>query len=155
MIIEAQAVINASKEAVWTVITDIDHAAQTVSGIEEVEVIERPASGLVGLKWRETRTLFGKTATEVMWITDAGEAEFYRTRAESHGAVYVTTMRITEQDDGCLLTMALDSRPQSFAAKLMGIGFGLLFKGATRKAMLQDLNDIKAAVEAQGNDGAK
>jgi len=150
MIIESQVVINAPSEAVWAVITDLDDAAERVSGIEEVEVLERPESGLVGLKWRETRTMFGKTATEVMWITAAEAPEFYQTRAESHGCVYVTTMRITSQEDGCLLTMTLDSQPQGCLASLMAIPFGLLFQGATQKAMLTDLTDTKVAVEAGG-----
>lgn len=46
---------------------------------------ENTASGLVGLKWRETRMLFGKEATAEKWITDAVENECYKTRAESDG----------------------------------------------------------------------
>ena len=87
MIVEVQVTINGSKEAILAVITNIENASETISGIEKVEVLERPENGLVGLKWRETRTLFGKTATEEMWITDAAENEFYQTRAESHGFI--------------------------------------------------------------------
>ena len=153
MSIEAEVFIHAPNEAVWAVITDLDHAAERIGGIEAVEILERPESALVGLKWRETRTLFGKTATEVMWITDAAAPEFYQTRAESHGMVYISTLRITPQDGGCRLTMSHDSQPQGCAAMLMAIPFGLMFKGATQKAMLDDLNDIKAAVEAGGGAG--
>jgi hypothetical protein len=45
------------------------------------------------------------------------------------------------------LTSVHDSQPQSIAAKLMAIPMGLLFKGVAKKALLQDLNDIKSAVE--------
>ena len=37
--------------------------------------------------------------------------------------------------------------PQGIVAKLMSIPMGFLFKGVAKKAVLQDLNDIKAAVE--------
>ncbi len=147
MIIEVQVTINRPKAAVWKVITDIENAAETISGVEQVEVLEKPEDGLVGLKWRETRKLFGKTATEVMWITDAADNEFYETRAESHGCVYITTMRISGSNEGCSLTMSHQIKPQAFIAKLLSFPMGLLFKGTIRKVILRDLNDIKAAVE--------
>lgn len=147
MIVKVQVVINGSKEAIWRVITDIENASATISGIEKIEILEQPESGLAGLKWRETRTLFGKTATEDMWITESAENEFYETRAESHGSVYISNIRISAQPNGNALTMTLDAKPQSVMAKLLSIPMGLLFKGATKKALLQDLIDIKAAVE--------
>jgi hypothetical protein len=147
MIVEVQVTINGSKAAVWAAITDIEKAAETVSGIEKIEVLEKPASGLVGLKWRETRTLFGKPATADKWITDAAENEFYKTRAEDNGFVFLSTKRISESSGGVTLTETHVSQPQRFAAKLMSIPMGLLFKGVAKKAVLQDLNDIKTAVE--------
>jgi len=63
MIVEAQVTINGSKAAIWVAITNIENAAETISGIENIKVLEKPANGLVGLKWRETRTPFGKPAT--------------------------------------------------------------------------------------------
>ena len=63
MIVEAQVTITARKAAVWKVITDIENATETISGIEQVDVLEKPENGLVGLTWRETRTVFGKTAS--------------------------------------------------------------------------------------------
>ncbi len=152
MIVEARVTINVPKEAVWKVITDIENASQTISGIEQVEVLEEPENGLVGLKWRETRTLFGKTATEEMWITDAADNEFYETRAESHGCVYITTMRISENNDGCTLTMSHRIKPQALVAKVLAFPMGLVFKGTIRKVIRQDLNDIKAAVEQQADE---
>lgn len=45
------------------------------------------------------------------------------------------------------MTSSHDSKPQGIVAKLLSIPMGLLFKGVAKKALLQDLNDIKAAVE--------
>ncbi len=56
--------VEASKQEIWRLITDIENAPSRISGIEELEVLESPADGLVGLKWRETRQFGGKTATE-------------------------------------------------------------------------------------------
>lgn len=149
MLVETQVTINGSRSAIWTAITNIEHAAETVSGIEKIEVLEKPANGLVGLKWRETRMLFGKPATADKWITDAVENEFYKTRAEDQGFVFLSTMSISEGGGGMTLTSSHDSQPQTMAARIMSIPMGLLFKGVARKALLQDLNDIKTAVEQE------
>jgi len=147
VIVEVQVTINGSKEAIWAVITNVENAAETISGIEDVEVLKRPEDGLLGLKWRETRTLFGKTATEEMWITDAAENEYFKSAAESHGFIYLSTISISEHNGSSSLTMTHDSRPQGFLAKLLALPMGFVFKSVIRKALLQDLNDIKAAVE--------
>lgn len=147
MLVEARVVINGSKAAIWAAITDIENASKTISGIENIEVVEKPPSGLVGLRWRETRQLFGKSATAEKWITDAAENEFYKTRAEDGGFVFLTTKSISESSGGMVLTEAHESKPQSFAARLMLVPMSLFFKGVIKKAALQDLNDIKAAVE--------
>jgi hypothetical protein len=147
MIVEAQVTIKGSKEAIWAAITNIENASETIRGIEKIEVVEKPANGLVGLRWRETRMLFGKPATAEKWITDAAENEFYKTRAESDGFVFLTTMSISQSGGGMTLTSSHVSEPQGVAARLMSIPMILLFKGVAKKAILQDLNDIRSAVE--------
>jgi len=147
MLVEVQVTINGSRAAIWAAITDIENASKTISGIDNIEVLEKPANGLVGLRWRETRMLFGKPATAEKWVTDAAVNEFYKTRAESDGFVFVSTIRISESGGGIALTSSHDSQPQSIVARLLSIPMGILFKGVAKKALLQDLNDIKAAVE--------
>lgn len=147
MIIDLKVLIEAPKESVWSVITDIESSHNTITAIEKLEILERPSSGLVGLKWRETRTMFGKTATEVMWITEETLYDSYKVRAESHGALYVTTFGLSEQNGRTQLRMKFEITPQTFVAKLLWATTGVIFKGATKKALMQDLTDIKAAVE--------
>ena len=150
MLVETQVTIKGSKETTWAAISNIENASETISGIEKIEVIEKPANGLVGLRWRETRMLFGKPATVEKWITDAAENTFYKTRAESDGFVFLSTISISESSSGSVtLKSSHDSQPQGIVAKLLSIPMGLLFKGAAKKALLQDLNDIKSAVERE------
>lgn len=148
MLVEAQITINGSKEAAWAAITDIENAAETLTGVEKIEIVEKPASGLVGLRWRETRMYFGKPATVEKWITDAAENEFYKTRAESDGFLFLSTLRISDSDGGVTLISSHDSQPQGFVAKLKSTPM-FLFKGVMRKALVQDLIDQKAAVEQE------
>jgi hypothetical protein len=96
--------------------------------------------------------MFGKTATEVMWITDAVNNEFYKTRAESHGCIYISTMRISPAGAGCTLTMTFDGRPQSLMAKMFSVIMGLFFKSALKKVCGEDLNDIKKVAESRRSD---
>jgi len=146
MIVQAQVTINGSRAAIWAAMTNIANASQIISGIEKIEVLEKPANGLVGLRWRETRMYFGKPATVEKWITDAAENEFYKTRAESDGFVFLSTTSISESSAGTTLTGSHDSQPQGIVAKLKSIPMPL-FKGMIKKALLQDLIDIKSAVE--------
>ena len=148
MTVEAQVTINGSKAAIWAAITNIENATDIISGIKNIEVVEKPANGIVGLKWRETRLLFGKPATVEKWITDAAENEFYRTRAESDGFVFLSTTRISESSGGNTLISSHETNPQGIVAKLKSIPM-FLFKGVVKKAILQDLNDIKSSVEKE------
>ena len=149
MIVEVQVTINGPKAAVWAAITNIENASKFMSGIQNIEVVEKPATGLVGLRWRETRMLFGKPATAEKWITEAAENEYYKTRAEDNGFVFLSTIRISESNGGIMLTSCHESKPQGIVARLMLIPMGLLFKGVAKKALLQDLIDIKSTVERE------
>lgn len=147
MNVEVKKSINASGDRVWKIISDINGSADVISGIEKIEVLENPSDGLVGLKWRETRTMFGKEATEVMWITDAEENASYQTRAESHGSIYVTKLQITDEGEGCVLAMSFEGTPQTFGAKLMWALTGFMARSSMKKALEKDLQDIKTAAE--------
>jgi len=133
MKLEAKVCIDGTKEQIWQVITDIENSVNIIQAIEEIEVLEKPAEGLVGLKWRETRTMFGQTATEVMWITDAKENEFYQTRAENHGAIYVSKLIIEENGDGNCLRMGFDGEAKGAFAKVMAFLTGFILRTPPKK----------------------
>ena len=147
MKIKSKVSIKGRKEDVWHAITDIEGSVEMISAIESIEILEKPESGILGLKWKETRPMFGKEATEIMWITDVKENEYYQTRAENHGAVYISRLEINEVGQETKLTMGFEGEAQSFGAKIMSFLTGFMFKGATEKALKQDLIDIKAFVE--------
>ncbi|MBL6982952.1 MAG: SRPBCC family protein [Anaerolineales bacterium] len=147
MKLQVEQSIQASAKDVWGVITDIENSANFISGIEEVKILDHPTEGLVGLKWHETRTLFGQTATEIMWVTEAVENEYYKVHPESHGAIYLTNFFITENNGKSTLKMEFSGEPQTFGAKVMSALTGFMFKKATKDALIKDLDDIKAAVE--------
>mgnify|MGYP003644478705 CR=1 FL=1 len=140
--------ILASPKAVWAVVADIENAVAVVSGIKAVEILEA-ASGpsIAGLKWRETREWMGQDAVEVMWVTDACEASYYETRAESHGSIYTSRLELEATPTGTRLTMRFSSQPVSLGAKVLWVLTGWMAKKSLCKVIDQDLQDIKSAVE--------
>ena len=148
---QVQISISGSKEKIWNVISDIEDSVNTIESIQEVNILEKPESGLVGLKWTEKRVLFGKEATETMWISEALPNEFYLTQAESHGSVYTTRVFISTNANENILAMEFAAHPQSFGAKIMWGLMGFIFKNATKKALQKDLEDIKKVVEGNRN----
>lgn len=139
--------IKSSKSKVWTAITDIDNCIDMISGIIDLKVIHKPEKGLIGLKWTETRKMFGKEVTETMWITDCKTNEFYCTRAENCGAIYSTKIMVTETDNKTQLTMNFSDSSDSFFVRMMSAIMSLFIKKSMIKMLEKDLSEIKAFVE--------
>jgi hypothetical protein len=163
MKLDCQLAVNASKESIWSVLTDYDHMVDNISAITKVEIHNRPTSeikkdDITGLKWTETRTMFGQEATETVWVTDCVPLEYYQTRAENHGAVYISKMYIEEKagddEDGKIMQnnnyvgMSFDGEAESLCSKIMMVAMGWMFVGETKKALMKDLEDIKAKAES-------
>lgn len=147
MKVETGLEIKGTKETIWKVITDIEGSKQVISAIKDIEVLDKPADGFLGFKWKETRTMFGKEANEIMWVIESEENEYYRTRAESHGAVYLSSIWIEENEDRCILNRGFESQAVSFGGRLMDMFFGRMMAKSTEKALHEDLLDIKRYIE--------
>ncbi len=141
--------IEKPKEEVWKAITDFENCSSYIHSILSLEILEQPKDTLVGFKWKETREMFGKEATETMWITDVSENEFYQTRAESHGSFYISQMAVEEVNGHSKLTFSFTGESVTFFAKIMSALMGSMMKKSLDKAMLKDLEDIKAYVESK------
>lgn len=127
---------------------DIANAGERIEGIEKLEILSEVKSG-VGVRWRETRTMFGKQATEEMEMTGFDEPSSYIVEANSHGTHYLSTYRFEDMgNDTTQVTWSFDGRPQSIAAKLMS-PLAYVFKGALRKALQKDVSDLKRFIESQ------
>lgn len=138
--------IDAPQQKVFEVVSDIDNAESRIDGIEKIEILSSQRSGL-GLKWQETRTMFGKEATEIMEITEWSPPELYHVSAHSHGMDYDTDVTFKAVDSKTKVSMIFTGKPISLLAKLM-TPLGLLFQGATKKALQKDLDDLKTYIES-------
>jgi carbon monoxide dehydrogenase subunit G len=137
---------NASPQQVWDVISDFDHVEDRISAITRFEVLTDGPVG-VGTRFRETRVMLKREATEEMEITAWDPPNGYATECESCGAQYRTTLACIPDGDGTRVEMTMEARPMSFMAKVMGAVMGRMVMGACRKAFDRDLEDLRAVVE--------
>lgn len=147
MKVSASIEINVSKEKLWEVVTDYSKWKSFITSILDVEVLEEAVDSFKGFKWKETRMMFGKEATEVMWVTDFEVNSYYKTRAESHGSVYESTVEIKENGATCILTQGFEGFPQKIMGKIMMGLMGSMMNKSTEKALYKDLEDIKKYAE--------
>ena len=135
-------------EDVWNAIVDFKNCSSYIESIVKLEIIDEPKDTLIGFKWKETRVMFGKEATETMWITDYLENEYYETRAESHGSIYISRLSVEHVEKHTKLTMSFSSEAQTFFVKIFSKCMSFLIKGSMKKALIKDLNDIKTYLES-------
>lgn len=146
--VEVQTTIAAPPERVFAVATDLENIVENVSGIDSVEILSDGPFG-EGTRWRETRTLYGKQATEEMWVTGFDPPRSYVVEAESHGAHYRTEITFTPEGEGTRVMFVFGARPVTFVARLFSVFSGMMMKGV-KKALAQDLEDLKRVAESAG-----
>ena len=142
MFVQSQIKISASKEKVWNVISNIENAADVFSDIKNIQIVDRPQNGLIGLRWKEIREFMGKDAEETMWITDAVINKFYTSEAKNSGCLYHSSLVLEECDEGVWVSKTFKSTPETFLAKILAPMMRLM-QGTMRKCLARDLEDIK------------
>lgn len=140
--------INAPRDEVFKLFSDFERAADHVSGIVRIEPLtDRPVGE--GYRFRETRMMFKKEATEEMEVASFRAPEQYALACESCGAKYVSTFRFTPAGENATeVTMELEAMPVTFLARLMS-PLGRLMVGTVRKCVEKDMDDLAKLAEAQ------
>src|SRR4249920_945241 len=78
--------VKAPVERVFELFTDIEHAAERVSGIKEIEVLS-PGSFNLGYRWTETREVMGRLDDATMEITAFERNRTYTVTHHKGGAL--------------------------------------------------------------------
>lgn len=152
--------IDAPKEAVFAAASDFPNAAAFISAIDRVEMLTPANDGSpigVGTRFKETRTMFGKQATETMEVTEFDPPRAYTLSALSCGVRYHSRVTVIDEtpgsgDSGCRLSFDIKGTPTTMTARVVGTLMSPLMKGAMRKAMEKDMADIKQTIEDQGRE---
>ncbi|OEU90455.1 polyketide cyclase/dehydrase [Streptomyces abyssalis] len=135
---------------VWEALTDIEHSAEVIKGIDRIEMLSEGPFG-VGTRWRETRTMLGKEATEEMWVTASEAPERCVIEAESRGVHYTSEFLLTpaggESTDVRLTFGSRTTEKGGLKGAVMKMLGGLRSKAAA-KALAKDLADVAASLES-------
>src|SRR5438034_10439554 len=110
--------IEAPVETVFRLATDLDHWAGRITGITKVERLTNGPVG-VGTRFKETRMMFGKEATETMEFSAFEPNRRYELTADSCGALYRTEFRFEPDESGTLRTVDMRVTAQSLFANLL------------------------------------
>lgn len=129
-------------EQVFEVYTDLPKVVERVPDITALEILSEGPFG-EGTRWRETRVIMKKQATEEMWVTNFDSPRSYDVEAESHGMKYSTHFSFTPDGDGTKVSWAFTGTAQTWGAKIMAPIFNLLMKGMMKKCMLRDLEALR------------
>lgn len=138
--------INAPIERVFELASDFASAPQRIAGIHKVEMLTDGPVG-VGTKFKETRIMMKKEATETMEVLAFDRPRGYTLGAYSCGTQYESTFDFVPEGGGTKMTMTFKYTPKSFFAKLFSPLAGLM-AGMVRKLVEQDMEDIKKTAES-------
>jgi carbon monoxide dehydrogenase subunit G len=141
--------IHASPEKVWSVISDIPGSPATLSGVDSVQMLsEGPYAE--GTRWKETRTMMGKSETVEMWVSQADPPRSTTVKALQGGADYTSRFSLAERDGGTDLTLTFgaDVVNPTVISKITMALFGKIGMSMTRKALSKDLAEIAAKAES-------
>ncbi|WP_223980806.1 SRPBCC family protein [Arthrobacter sp. NicSoilB8] len=146
--------INAPADSVWAVVSDIPGSAATLSGVDSIQMLtDGPYD--VGTRWKETRTLMGRSETVEMWVSQCTAPSPGRTgsttvKALQGGADYTSRFALAERDGGTdlTLTFAAELTSPTRLSRVMLAVLGPLGMRITRKALSKDLAEIAAKAES-------
>jgi hypothetical protein len=132
---------------VWELATDLPAMPDHLSAVIATEVTTPPPFG-VGTRWKETRRIMKRDATEEMWVTAVEPGRSYVVEAESNGAHYTSTFSfVASADGGTDVTMSFDARPVGTMGKVFGpVAFRLMRKSVAGQ-VARDLEDLAHAAE--------
>lgn len=145
--ITVERTIAAAPERVFAAATDIHHWAEIVPAIERVEVLTPGPMG-VGTRFRETRKMMGREATEEMEVTGFSPPRSYVIGAQSHGCRYRTEFRFEPAGTGTRVIMDFGAEPLTLTSKVLTVLMRPMMKKMAEMCA-KDLDAIKAHVESR------
>ena len=138
--------IAAPPDRVFALMSDFPNAAGRVTAIKKMEMLTTGPVGL-GTKFKETRVMMGKEATETMEVVEFDPPRSYTLAAYSCGSDYRSTMRCEPDGAGTKVTFDFKSTPRTFFARLCSPLMMLLMGGMLKKCVVRDLEDLRRVAE--------
>lgn len=140
--------IAAPTEACFDVAADFPNAAATVEDIKKIEMLTEGPVG-VGTRFRETRVMFKREATEEMEVEAFERPQRYVLGADSCGSRFRSELRFESQGAGTNAIMTFQATPRTLGAKIMGFVMRPMMKKMMLKCIAKDLDDVAQAAESR------
>ena len=138
--------IEAPVPTVFEYATDLRRAPERITGIRRLDVLtEGPVRK--GTRFRETRIMFKKEATEEMEIVAFDPPHAYTVGCENHGCRYLTEFRFRPERSGTNVSIRFQGVALTPVAKVMAFLLAPLVKSTCEKAFAKDMNDLRVAIE--------
>lgn len=144
--IELSTQINAPVDRVFDLFTDFERMSERVPQIKRLEVLTEGPVGK-GTRFRETRVMFGKEATETLEVTDFQPGRRCAIGCDTCGSRFETVFTFRPQGGGTLVEQVTTCTPLTFMAKVM-TPLSLMMMGPMKKAMQGDLDTMKRVAES-------
>jgi ligand-binding SRPBCC domain-containing protein len=137
--------IAAPPAAVFAVVADVERMPARIPEVKKIEVLTAGPVG-VGTKFRETRIMFGKEASETFEVVECDPGRRLTLVAVSCGAEYRCEHRFVPDAGGTVLELEIRTRALTLFARLMA-PLGWLMAGVMKKAIAKDLDAVARAAE--------
>lgn len=142
--------VKAPVERVFALFTDIEHAAERVSAIKEIEILSTGSFNL-GYRWIETREVMGRLDDAMMEITSFEQNRTY-TVTHYKGGVFGSGVRIDTVftfepvPAGTKVSIEFEPHPEGLPPALL-LPLEWAIGGKVRHVLSDDLDDLKGAIE--------
>lgn len=144
--------INSDPATVFTRATDVAAWPDSIPAVIKTEVLTEGPVG-EGTRFRETRKMFGKEASEEMTFSAFEPSSRYCLRCENHGARYEFEHLVTPDGDGTKLEMRGTIEATNPVSKVMMTLFAPMRKQFVNQCTA-DLDHLKASIEGAHAGGA-
>ena len=134
--------IDAPVERVFETVADIGNYSKAIPDIVRAEIISEVKAG-VGTRFRETRLMGGHETTTELEVTEFVENDHVRIVADTHGTVWDSRFSVGSTDGGTDLTLTMQARPHTLAAKITAT----MAMAMIRKALEKDMDAVKSFCE--------
>jgi uncharacterized protein YndB with AHSA1/START domain len=137
--------IAAPIDRVFSMFTDLDHVAETVSSIKSIEPLTTGAFHL-GTRWRETREVLGRSDSAEMEVTAFEQNRTYTLTHHKAGMQIEAVFDFSPSGDGTDVRIEFGLDSQGMPPGLLS-PLGWAIDSTVRDVLAHDLADLKKAAE--------
>ncbi len=128
----------------FAVIADIERWPDRIADISRIEILSDDPVG-PGTRFRETRTMHGRTAQQEMTVTEYTPPERLLLTADAHGMHYRMLHVLREVDGGTHLSLHFTATPATITARLIAPVARRLVGQSLQRTLQSDLDQLAAA----------